>query len=203
MGLVPEFFVFLGIVIFLAMSLLSALLDRDLPSLLQYFFQIAAIVGFGELLMSQGLVDLTRFWVSIVYLVSALSSVVGLNIYLWVPRRRMDMASTFSETVTVPILMISAVFIYSFIGDGGEVSFSPAAIVTLAVLVLVTSLSIFGFLRELSGHIGKAPGALMSLPTGEASTSLGRQEQDWYCRPPCKGRSGRNLRRKKRTRNRR
>jgi len=173
MGLVPEFFVFLGIVIFLAMSLLSALLDDDVPSHLQYFFQIAAIVGLGELLMSQGLVNLTRFWVGIVYLVSALSSVVGLNIYLWVPRRRMDMASTFSETVTVPILMISAVFIYSFIGDGGEVSFSPAAIVTLAVLVLVTSLSIFGFLRELSGHIGKAPGALMSLPTGEASTSLG------------------------------
>jgi len=173
MGLVPEFFVFLGIVIFLAMSLLSALLDDDVPSRLQYFFQIAAIVGLGELLMSQGLVNLTRFWASIVYLVSALSSVVGLNIYLWVPRRRMDMASTFSETVTVPILMISAVFIYSFIGDGGEVSFSPAAIVTLAVLVLVTSLSIFGFLRELSGHIGKAPGALMSLPTGEASTSLG------------------------------
>jgi len=173
MGLVPEFFVFLGIVIFLAMSLLSALIDDDVPSRLQYFLQIAAIVGLGELLMSQGLVNLTRFWVSIVYLVSALSSVVGLNIYLWVPRRRMDMASTFSETVTVPILMISAVFIYSFIGDGGEVSFSPAAIVTLAVLVLVTSLSIFGFLRELSGHIGKAPGALMSLPTGEASTSLG------------------------------
>ena len=173
MGLVPEFFVFLGIVIFLAMSLLSALLDDDVPSRLQYFLQIAAIVGLGELLISQGLVNLTRFWVSIVYLVSALSSVVGLNVYLWVRRRKMDMASTFSETVTVPILMISAVFIYSFIGDGGEVSFSPAAIVTLAVLVLVTSLSIFGFLRELSGHIGKAPGALMSLPTGEASTSLG------------------------------
>ena len=173
MGLVPEFFVFLGIVIFLAMSLLSALLDDDVPSHLQYFFQIAAIAGLGELLMSQGFITVTRTWVGIAYLASALSSVVGLNVYLWVPRRKMDMASTFSETVTVPILMISAVFIYSFIGDGGEVSFSPAAIVTLAVLVLVTSLSIFGFLRELSGHIGKAPGALMSLPTGEASTSLG------------------------------
>jgi len=173
MGLVPEFFVFLGIVIFLAMSLLSALLDRDLPSPLQYFFQIAAIVGFGELLMSQGLVNLTRFWVGIVYLASALSSVVGLNVYLWVPRRRMDMASTFSETVTVPILMISAVFIYSFLGNDGEVSFSPAALVTLAVLVLVTSLSIFGFLRELSGHITKVPGAPFSSPTGEALTSLG------------------------------
>jgi len=173
MGLVPEFFVFLGIVIFLAMSLLSALLDDDVPSRLQYFFQIAAIVGLGELLMSQRFITVTRTWVGIAYLASALSSVVGLNVYLWVRRRKMDMASTFSETVTVPILMISAVFIYSFIGDGGEVSFSPAAIVTLAVLVLVTSLSIFGFLRELSGHIGKAPGALMSLPTGEASTSLG------------------------------
>jgi len=85
MGLVPEFFVFLGIVIFLAMSLLSALIDDDVPSRLQYFLQIAAIVGLGELLMSQGLVNLTRFWASIVYLVSALSSVVGLNIYLWVP----------------------------------------------------------------------------------------------------------------------
>src|SRR2546426_6807979 len=171
MGLVPEFFVFLGIVIFLAMSLLSALLDRDLPSRLQYFFQIAAMVGLGELLMSQGFVNLTRFWVGVVYLASALSSVVGLNVYLWAPRRRMDMASTFSETVTVPILMISAVFIYTFLGNGGELSFSPASILTIAVLILVTSLSIFGFLRELSGHIGKAPGALMSLPTGEASTS--------------------------------
>src|SRR2546422_7511934 len=172
MGLVPEFFVFLGIVIFLAMSLLSALIDDDVPSRLQYFLQIAAIVGLGELLMSHGHVNLTRFWASIVYLVSALSSVVGLNIYLWVPRRRMDMASTFSETVTVPILMISAVFIYSFIGDGGEVSFSPAAIVTLAVLVLVTSLSIFVFLRELSGPI-TTPGGPFSPPIGEALTSLG------------------------------
>ena len=97
------------------------------------------------------------------------------------------MASTFSETVTVPILMISAVFIYSFIGDGGEVSFSPAAIVTLAVLVLVTSLSIFGFLRELSGHIGKAPGALTSLPTGEASTSLGNSGTGLVLPPSLQG----------------
>ena len=163
----------LGIVIFLGMSLLSALLDDSLPSRLQYLFQIAAMVGLGELLTSQGFVNLTRFWVGVVYLASALSSVVGLNVYLWVPRRRMDMASTFSETVTVPILMISAVFIYSFLGNDGEVSFSPAALVTLAVLVLVTSLSIFGFLRELSGHITKVPGAPFSSPTGEALTSLG------------------------------
>src|SRR3989440_10223011 len=203
MGLVPEFFVFLGIVIFLAMSLLSALLDDDVPSRLQYFFQIAAIVGLGELLMSQRFITVTRTWVGIAYLASALSSVVGLNVYLWVRRRRMDMASTFSETVTVPILMISAVFIYSFLGNGGEVSFSPAAIVTLAVLVLVTSLSIFGFLRELSGHIGKAPGALMSLPTGEASTSLGNSGTGLVLPPSLQGKEWEESPKKKETRNRR
>jgi hypothetical protein len=170
LGLVPEFFVLLGIAIFLAMSLLSTLLDDNLPSRLQYFFQIAAIVGLGELLMSQGPVNLTRFWVSIVYLASALSSVVGLNVYLWVPCRRMDIASTFSEMVTVPILMISSVFIYSFLGNGGEVSFSPAAILTLSVLVLVTSLSVFGFLRELSSRSSKASGGPVLSPTGPGST---------------------------------
>jgi len=170
MGLVPEFFVLLGIVIFLGMSLLSALLDDSLPSRLQYLFQIAAMVGLGELLTSQGFVNLTRFWVGVVYLASALSSVVGLNVYLWVPRRRMDMASTFSETVTVPTLMISAVFIYTFLGNGGELSFSPAAILTIAVLILVTSLSIFGFLRELSKHVTKGSGGPSLSPTGPAST---------------------------------
>ena len=199
MGLVPEFFVFLGIVIFLAMSLLSALLDRDLPSRLQYFFQIAGIVGLGELLTSQGFVNLTRFWVGVVYLASALSSVVGLNVYLWVPRRRMDMASTFSETVTVPILMISAVFIYSFLGNDGEVSFSPAALVTLAVLVLVTSLSIFGFLRELSGHITKVPGAPFSSPTGEALTSLGTSGTGLVLPPSLQGKEWEESPKKKET----
>jgi hypothetical protein len=170
LGLVPEFFVLLGIVIFLAMSVLSALLDDDLPSRFQYVFQIGAMVGLGELLMSQGFVNMTRFWVSMVYLASALSSVVGLNVYLWVPCRRMDIASTFSEMVTVPILMISSVFIYSFLGNGGEVSFSPIAIITLAVLVLVTSLSVFGFLGELSRHANKASGGPVLSPTGLGST---------------------------------
>src|SRR5436189_5972405 len=126
MGLVPEFFVLLGIVIFISMSLLSAFLEDDLPSGFQYWFRVAAIVGLGELLIGQGFVELMRFWLSFVYLALALSSVVGLNAYLAVVRRRMDIASTFSGTITVPTLMISAVFISSFLVGGGEVSISPA-----------------------------------------------------------------------------
>src|SRR5438093_256784 len=57
MGLLPEFFMLLGIDIFLAMSLLSALLDKELPSTLQYLFQGAAIIGLGQLFINQGYVN--------------------------------------------------------------------------------------------------------------------------------------------------
>jgi hypothetical protein len=173
-GLVPEFFVVLGIIIFLAMSLLSAFLDDNLPSLLQYLFQIAAIVGVGELLVSQGFVNLTRFWVSIIYLSFAFSSVVGLNIYLGVVHRKIAVTPAYSGAVTVPILMISALFVYSFLGSGGEVVFAPPAIVTLAVLTSLTGLSIFGILREVSKHASNALGGLGSSltdPVGTPSTT--------------------------------
>jgi hypothetical protein len=169
-GLVPEFFVLLGIDIFLSMSLLSAFLEDDLPSRLQYPFQIAGIAGLGELLMSQGFVNLTRYLVSIVYLASALSSVVGLTVYLPLVRRKTAIAPAFSGAVTVPILMISAIFVYSFLGSGGEVDFAPAAIVTFAFLTSLTGLSIFGFLREASKHASDTPGRPVSSPTGPVST---------------------------------
>ncbi len=153
----------LGIVIFLATSLLSARLDDDMPSSLQYLFQGAAIVGLGLLFMSRGLVntgtlgrdptDITRFWLSVVYLASAVSSVIGLNVYLGAVRRNIALASTFSGTVTVPIFMISALFVSSFLASGGEVSLTLATIGMLAVAGVVIGLSMFGFLREASRHI--------------------------------------------------
>lgn len=166
MGLLPEFFMLLGIDIFLAMSLLSALLDDDLPSPVQYLFQGAAIVGLGQLIISQGFVntglftndpaDTTRFWISIVYLSSAISNVIGLNVYLAAVRRKMTLASTFSGTVTVPTLMMSGFFVYSFLGSGGEVSFTPATMMMLAVSAAVTGLSVFGFLRQASKRANTA-----------------------------------------------
>src|SRR5689334_181272 len=45
-ALVPEFFTLLGIEIFLGISVLSGLLDRQLPSRLQYIFQGLGGLGF-------------------------------------------------------------------------------------------------------------------------------------------------------------
>ena len=191
MALAPEFFVLLGISVFLAASVISALLDRYLPSILQYLFQGAAGAGLGELLLGQGLNGPTRVWAGIVYLAFALSSLVGVNIRLAIVRRGTNIASIFSQTLTVPVVMISALLLSSFLENGGELVFSTASILTIGTAVLVANLSIFGLLREYSkqGTV-RSPG-LVSLPnsplpalTGNAGPGfaphpLSGQEEDW------------------------
>jgi len=162
----------LGINVFLAASVITALLDRHLPSILQYLFQGAAGAGLGELLLNQEATSATRVWASIVYLAFALSSLVGVNIRLAIVRRGMNIASIFSQMMTVPVVMISALFLSSFLENGGDLVFWPASILTFAVSVLVADLSIFGLLREYSRH-GSIRSGLVSFPTSAAPVLTG------------------------------
>ena len=164
MGLLPEFFVLLGIGIFLALSLLTALLDDELPSTAQYLFQGAALLGFGQLILSRGFVNSgvftknpahpTRFWVSFVYLSTAIFAVLGLNAYLGIVRRKTALATTFAGVVTVPTMMVSAFFVISFLSTGGDVSTAFGGISILVIAVLFSALSIVGFLKQAAKHIG-------------------------------------------------
>ena len=93
--------------------------------------------------------------------------------------------------MTVPVVMISALFLSTFLENGGDLVFSPASIVTIAVLVLVADLSIFGLLREYSKQGTLKIGGLVSLPTSPLTASKGSggpsfaphpnsgQEEDW------------------------
>ena len=172
----------LGIIIFLAMSLLIALFDFDMPSLFPYLFQGAAIIGLVQLFMSQSFIntgilsraatDATRLSLSIVYLTSAVSTVVGLNVYLAVVRRKMALASAFSGALTMPIFTISALFVSSFIGSGGEVVFSPVTFVIVAVLMLVVNFGMFWLQRSAVRSIANLPGERGLLQTGPESMPL-------------------------------
>ncbi len=167
-ALLPEFFIILGIVIFLAVSLLIALFDFDMPSLFPYLFQGAAIIGLVQLFVTQGIInagilsraatDGTRLSLSVVYLTSAVSTVVALNVFLAVVRRKMALASAFSGALTMPIFMISALFVSSFLGSGGEVVLSPATLVIVAVLMLVVNFGMFWLQRWASRSIANVPG---------------------------------------------
>ncbi len=186
MGLLPEFFVLLGISIFLAMSLLTALLHDELPSKVQYLFQSAALVGLGVLLMSRGFVnsgvltkdaaDPTRFWISVVYLSSALFAVLGLNAHLGIVRRKMALAITFAGTVTVPIMMVSAFFVTSFLSTSSNVNPTFGGIAIFVIAVLFSALSIVGFLRQAAkrvspSQVGTSAPPLAPQPNMSTSTS--------------------------------
>jgi len=194
-ALVPEFFTLLGIEIFLAISVLSGLLDRQLPSRLQYIFQGLGGLGLAQLLVSIGMISgpastyQIRFWVSLAYLGFALSCVVGTNVYLFVKGRGATVASAFSSAVTVPFIMVSALFISSFLGSR-DVTFSPAAISTLAFLIVIASASALGFLREFSKRmqpkvgVGSSPVGPLSIPQvtpgeGLALNLSSTKESEW------------------------
>lgn len=163
MGLLPEFFTLLGIVVFLAASLLSALLEDDFPRFLQYILQGAAMLGLGELIIAQNFInsgsfsrdpaDPTRFWIGVVYLASAVSSVFGMNVHLALVPRRMALARMLTGSVAVPVFAISALFVSSFIGTRGEIVLTPATVVIVAASVSVLGVSLFDFFGEASREI--------------------------------------------------
>jgi hypothetical protein len=82
----PEFFMLLGIDLFLATSLLTCVLDNYFPDKLAYLYQLIALAGFGQLLVTREFLttfaDYMRFWYSIIYLTVAVANIAALNAYL-------------------------------------------------------------------------------------------------------------------------
>jgi hypothetical protein len=114
----PEFFLLLGIDFFLAISLLSCLLDKHFPWPLPYLYQVASLAGFGQLLVAKEFMavfgDFMRFWFSILYMAVALANIVALNVYLGIIKKMLNYAKAFSLSVSVPSLAIAAFFLANY-----------------------------------------------------------------------------------------
>jgi len=139
----------LGIDVFLLLSLLTCLLEERFPKAVPYIYQIAALIGFGHLLVSREFLTLfgeyMRFWYSFFYLLVALGNIVALNLYLAVERKFWVLAKAWSGVVTFPITVISVFFVsnYSYL-QGAEF---PILILqvgfVIATIVLGVGISIF------------------------------------------------------------
>jgi hypothetical protein len=166
MGLLPEFFTLLGIEIFAAMSLVSVLLDRDIPSSAQWLFQGAAGLGLGQLVVTEGfgtssVIDASRFWISIFYLTLSVCSVAGMNVYLAAVRKRTAIASAFSGTITTPSVSVSVLFVSSYL-NGVDVSLTPLTIVIFIVPAALVGLFVYGLLHRTINRISKSTGPELS-----------------------------------------
>jgi len=114
----PEFFALLGIDVFLAISLVTCLLDRRFPKAVPYIYQVAALFGFAHLLVSREFIvvfgDYMRFWYSLIYLAIALGNVISVNVYLAIQKGLLKLAQFFLGIVTFPIILVSAFFVLDY-----------------------------------------------------------------------------------------
>ena len=160
-ALQPEFFVILGLDIFLAMSLLTCLLDQHLPKAVPYVYQIVALAGFGHLMVSRSFMpsfgEYMRFWYCLLYLLLALANVVAVNIYLVASRKLWSLAKAFAGSVTAPIVLTVAFFLSNYVGQASiplislpqiPLEFSYLVIVTFDLAVIAIGLSAFFSLRK-------------------------------------------------------
>jgi len=138
--MLPEFFALLGIDVFLTLSLLSCLLDDRVPKALPYIYQIAALVGYGHLLISKEFFvifgEYMRFWYCFIYLIVALSNVVAVNVYFAVARGQWSLAKVWSGAVTFPTVVISMFFVsnYAFVQE------ATLPLLTLQIGLVVSAL---------------------------------------------------------------
>ena len=147
--ILPELFALLSIDLFLLLSLLTCLLEERFPKAIPYVYQIAALVGFGHLLVSKDFFtvfgEYMRFWYNFFYLAIALANIVAVNLYLAVSKKMWTLAKAWSAAVTFPTLFVSIFFVYNY-------SHLQGVTFPLLGLILVSSVIIFGITVSL--HIG-------------------------------------------------
>ena len=173
-----EFFVLVGIDLFLAMSLLTCLLDRHFPWQLPYVYQLAA--GFGHLIVSREFMasfgEYMRFWYSLLYLAVALTNIVALNVYLGVIKRLMDYARIFMAAVTVPSLTLTVFFLSNY----AEVAVHPLVILPqmgweaafvgiVAFDTLVVGLGTYVFFKPRWWYMALGAGATITIAAAYAA----------------------------------
>ena len=148
-AILPEFFALLSVDIFLLLSLLTCLLDDRLPKAVPYIYQIAALIGFGHLLLSKDFLlifgDYMRFWYNFFLLVVALANIVAVNVYLAVERKLWALAKAWAGAVTFPVTVISVFFVsnYSFL-QGAEFPLLLLQIgLVVSAIIMGISISVF------------------------------------------------------------
>jgi hypothetical protein len=147
----PEFFLLLGIDLFLAISLLSCLLDKHFPWQLPYLYQVASLAGFGQLIVAKEFMtlfgDYMRFWFSFLYLIVALANIVAINVYLGIIKKMLNYAKVFMLAVSFPSFAVVAFFLanYSSVASHPMVMFPQVSWETTFIGIVAFDSFVVGF----------------------------------------------------------
>lgn len=114
----PQFFILLGIDIFLGGSIVTVTFDEHFPSGLPYILDVGSLVGFLQLVMIPqyltGFPTAMEFYYSSAYAIIAALAVLGSNLYLLFVRGKTMIAGVFAIAATLPSVLAVAYFISAY-----------------------------------------------------------------------------------------
>jgi hypothetical protein len=117
----PQFFILLGIDVFLGGSIGTILFDNDFPTGVPYIMEFAALAGFGQLILDpqylSGYPDDIQFYYSTSFLVVALVSVLAANTYVVLVKGNRLVGGFLAIMVTLPSILSSIYFVSAYINN--------------------------------------------------------------------------------------
>jgi len=144
----PEFFLLLGINLFLGTSLLTCLLDKHFPAAIPYLNQIGALIGFAQLLIIKDSMtifgDTVRLWCSLVYLIIVLANVVSINVYIAFLKKMWSIAKILFAFVTFPTILTTTFFVIGYAAFLGVLPPLPRIPSEVLFFTLVASSVVMG-----------------------------------------------------------
>ena len=115
----PQFFILLGVDIFLGGSIVTIMFDEDFPTGLPYVLDFAALVGLIQLALTPqyltGYPVEIQFDYSVIYAVTAILAIAGSNLYLVLVRGRWMEGGAFAVTATVPSIIATPFFVSAYV----------------------------------------------------------------------------------------
>lgn len=113
-GFAPQFFLLIGIDLFLAGSIAATLLEEYYPKNLAYVFDIAAFIGFAQLWSGPQFLgsfsDNLQFYYCLGFALIATISLVATNLYLGIIKRKKVLSAISAVLLTIPGALILLFF---------------------------------------------------------------------------------------------
>jgi len=117
----PQFFILLGVDIFLGGSLATVIFDQEFPMWLPYSLDVCALAGFLQLYLGPnylvGYPVNIQFYYSAAYASIAIMSLVVANLYLLLVKHERIISGVFAIMATVPSVLAMVYFVSAFVND--------------------------------------------------------------------------------------
>ena len=133
----PQFFILLGIDVFLGEAILTVMFDEHFPTGLPYILEASALLGFVQLVLGPqyltGYPTEVQFYYCMAYAIIAVASVLASNLYLAFVRGRMRLGGFFAIAGSIPSCLFLAFFASAFV-NGVSVPLPLLPLMPLSVI---------------------------------------------------------------------